>query len=358
MKKTQTLCQSIHHCSIHCIVPPHMLETIKTRGTKDQRKRAAALEKEAEQFRSSRTMATPAGGYQVATVLATGAVPGPKREIYDGESKTALPGSLVRSEGTPPSGDQGVDEAYDGSGDTYKLYADIFGRDSLDGNGMTLKSTVHHRRDYDNAFWNGSQMAYGDGDIFEPLTRSLSVIGHELSHGVVQFSGGLIYRDQSGALNEHIADVFGCLTDQYKKGQEASEAEWLVGAELLGPNINGEALRSMQAPGLAYEDGLLGKDPQPFHMDNFVNTFSDNGGVHINSGIPNHAFYLLSMMLGGNAWDKAGHIWYDALQSINNPHAQFSDWADETVEQASNRFGAGSMEAKLTKRAWKLVGVL
>ncbi len=335
-----------------------MLESIKTRGTPDQRKMAAALDKEAESFRDARALATPVGGYQVATVLAAGVAPGPKREVYDGQSKRTLPGTLVRSEGDSPSGDLEVDEAYEGSGDTYRFYADIFGRDSIDGNGMTLKSTVHHSRKYDNAYWDGSQMVYGDGDIFEPLTRSLSVIGHELSHGVVQFSGGLVYRDQSGALNEHIADVFGCLTEQYKKGQEAAEADWLVGAEIMGPNIKGDALRSMKTPGLAYQDPLLGKDPQPFHMDNFVHTLSDNGGVHINSGIPNHAFYLLSVLLGGKAWEKAGHIWYDAVQSINNPHAQFSDWAAETMDQASIRFGTGSMEAQLTKRAWKLVGVI
>lgn len=353
MKKAHTL----HHCSINCIMPPHMLESIKVRGTDKQRKKAISLEKQSHQFREERVAAAPKGGFLIAEKFAAETIAGPRRKIFDGKSKTLLPGNLVRSEGSTPSGNREIDEAYDGSGDTYSLYADIFGRDSLDGNGMTLISTVHHRRNYDNAFWNGSQMVYGDGDLFEPLTRSLSVIGHELSHGVVQFSGGLIYRDQSGALNEHIADVFGCLTEQYKKGQEASKAEWLVGAEIIGPNITGDALRSMKAPGSAYDDILLGKDPQPFHMDNYVNTSFDSGGVHINSGIPNHAFYLLAMMLGGKAWEKAGQIWYDSLQSISNPHAQFIDWADETVNQASQRFGQGSTEMLLTRRIWKLVGV-
>ena len=346
------------HCPIQCILPPHMLDAIKLRGTEKQRKQAMALEKQSLKFREERETAVPAGGFQVARVHAAGQPPGPNRKVYDGESKAALPGKLVRSEGDPATGDRETDEAYEGSGDTYRLYADLFGRDSIDGNGMELISTVHHRRGYDNAFWNGSQMVYGDGDLFEPLTRSLSVIGHELSHGVVQFSGGLIYQDQSGALNEHVADVFGCLTEQFKRGEAASDATWLVGAEIFGPTISGDALRSMKAPGLAYNDSLLGKDPQPFHMDDYVNTHSDYGGVHINSGIPNHAFYLLAMMLGGNAWEKAGHIWYDTLQSINNPHARFSDWADETVGQASQRFGMGSLEMQLTKRAWKLVGVL
>jgi Zn-dependent metalloprotease len=202
-------------------------------------------------------------------------------------------------------------------------------------------------------------MVYGDGDgrIFLALTRSLSVIGHELSHGVVQYSGGLVYQDQAGALNESFADVFGVLTVQHQAKQEAADASWLVGDGILGPKIEGEALRSLKAPGTAYRDRLLGEDPQPFHMSDYVNTSSDNGGVHINSGIPNHAFYLLARFLGGFAWEKAGHIWYDTLQGIDNPHATFTQWADQTVEAARKRFGAGSLEELFTRRAWKLVGI-
>ena len=346
-----------HHCSIHCIMPPHMLESIKVRGNDKQRKKALSLEKLGQECRDERMSMAPIGGFEVAEVFGVAAVLNPNRKVYDGQRKATLPGALARSEGDGPTGDREVDEAFDGSGDTYKLYADIYGRNSLDGRGMQLKSTVHHRRNYDNAFWNGTQMAYGDGDIFEPLTRSLSVIGHELSHGVVQFSGGLVYRDQSGALNEHFADVFGCLTEQYKQNQDVSKADWLIGAEIIGAGINGDALRSMKAPGMAYNDTLLGKDPQPFHMDEYVNTSFDNGGVHINSGIPNHAFYLYAMLLGGRSWEKAGHVWYDALQNINNPHASFTDWADETLNQAMTRFGTGTKELLFLRRAWKLVGV-
>ncbi len=285
----------------------------------------------------------------------------PIREVYDGEKKAALPGrGPVRTETTNNEpNDQEVTDAFEGAGDVFDLYSKEYGRNSLDDAGMTLISTVHHRRNYNNAFWNGTQMAYGDGDgqIFTPLSGSLSVIGHELSHGVVQFSGGLIYRDQSGALNESFADVFGVLTVQRKLGQTACEADWLVGDGILGPNIKGDALRSMKAPGLAYDDPLLGKDPQPYHMDLFVVTTSDNGGVHINSGIPNHAFYLFAQYLGGHAWEKAGHIWYDALQNLNNPHATFQDWAIQTMIEAANIHGSGTLEVAYLRRAWKLVGI-
>ena len=351
----------IHPCHpLQCIIPPHMVESLKLRGSAQLKKMSMKLEKSAENFRVVRDQAAPPSAFMAAPVLNLAeAKPKSKREVYDASNGVNLPGTLARKEGGKKSKDPVVNDAYIGAGDTYKLYLNNYGRDSLDGHGMKLISTVHFDEDYNNAFWNGDQMVYGDGDgiIFKPLTGSRSVIGHELSHGVVQFSGGLNYRDQSGALNESFADVFGCLTVQYKKKQSVCEADWLVGDGILGPDINGDALRSMKAPGTAYDDDLLGKDPQPYHMSDYVVTSSDNGGVHINSGIPNHAFDLLAQYLGGNAWERAGQIWYDTLQAINNPMATFSDWADKTVEMAQLRYGIGSIEVIMTRRAWKLVGI-
>ena len=344
---------------IQCILPPHMLESLRLRGDEKMRKMCDTLEREAEKARLSRQQSAPPTAFRAARRVAAGAAPALERTVFDAKKRATLPGTLARGEGDAPTGDDQIDAAYDGAGDTYKLFFEQYQRDSLDGEGLPLVSSVHVRRDFNNAFWDGEQMAYGDGDgvIFKPLAGSLTVCGHELSHGVVQFSGGLIYQDQSGALNESFADVFGVLTDQYKKGQTAAEADWLIGAEILGEDIQGDALRSMKAPGTAYDDQRLGKDPQPFHMDDYNNTSSDNGGVHINSGIPNQAFYLTAQYLGGNAWEKAGHIWYDTMQQINNPHATFADWADKTVEVARDRFGRGSRESILTRRAWKLVGI-
>lgn len=352
------MCQT-HDESINCILPPHMIDSIRMRGDAKLRKMAEEMIKLAERNRESREESAPPTAFMAAELVHSASDATLEREVFDGEKKAGLPGKSLRNEGDAPSGDTEGDEAYEGAGATYKLYLEEFKRNSIDGAGMIIRSTVHHRRRYNNAFWNGSQMVYGDGDgaLFNPLTSSLSVVAHELSHGVVQFSGGLVYQDQSGALNESFADVFGCLTEQYARGENVSEASWLVGAEVLGPGVKGDALRSMKAPGLAYDDTILGKDPQPFHMDGFVSTSSDRGGVHINSGIPNHAFYLLAQLLGGNSWEKAGHIWYDSLQSISNPMATFSDWATETIESARTGFGSGSREQLLTRRAWKLVGV-
>ena len=180
---------------------------------------------------------------------------------------------------------------------------------------------MHYGVDYDNAFWNGERMVFGDGDgeIFTGFTGSLSVIAHELSHGVIEDEGGLVYRGQSGALNESIADVFGALVEQHHLGQTVDEASWLIGEGIFTDAVEGRALRSLAAPGTAYDDDVLGRDPQPAHMDGYVVTRDDNGGVHINSGIPNHAFYRTAMALGGHAWERAGRIWYRTITSGTLP---------------------------------------
>src|SRR5690606_30719624 len=136
-----------------------------------------------------------------------------------------------RREGQPASGDVAVDEAYDGLGATFDLYSEVFGRNSIDGAGLRLRASVHYGRLYDNAFWDGERMVFGDGDgeVFGRFPRSLSVIGHGLTHGVTQFASGLVYRGQSGALNESVSDVFGALVEQYARGQTSEQAGWLIG---------------------------------------------------------------------------------------------------------------------------------
>jgi hypothetical protein len=130
---------------------------------------------------------------------------------------------------------------------------------------------------------------------------------------VIQFDGPLVYQGESGALNEHIADAFGAMVDQWRAGQTVEEADWLVGKEILGEGVTGTALRSLKEHGTAHDDDLLGKDPQPGHMDDFVRTHDDNGGVHINSGIPNRAFYEIAAQLGGHSWEHAGRVIYATL---------------------------------------------
>lgn len=294
--------------------------------------------------------------------------PGQKeRVIYDAGSSYDLPGAVIRNEGGPVSPDVAVNEAYDGSGHTYDLYWRVFERHSIDDRGVALYSTVHYGQGYDNAFWNGRQMVYGDGDadlpenerLFNRFTICLEIIGHELTHGVTQYEADLAYRSQPGALNESFSDVLGVLVKQRVLGQTALQASWLMGEGLFTSNVNGVAIRSLKEPGTAYNDPVLGKDPQPGHMDQYQNLplWNDNGGVHINSGIPNHAFYFVAMDLGGQAWEKAGQIWYVTLRDRLRSTSDFQDAANKTYQVAGELYGNGSLEQQAVRNGWSKVGI-
>lgn len=351
----------MHHRSpINCIVPPHILKNIATNGTPIQKDLAIETLKRSERMRGQRQALAEfsAAAFRVAAG-------GKERVLYDAKNGSNLPGTIVRKEGDPPTADVAVNEAYDGSGYTYDLYNEVYQRNSIDGHGMRLDSTVHYRVGYDNAFWDGEQMVYGDGDenlpenqrIFNRFTIAVDVMGHELTHGVTQYEANLTYSQQPGALNESISDVFGSLVKQYHLQQMATDADWLIGQGLLSSNVHGVALRSMKAPGTAYDDPVLGKDPQPAHMKDYVTTVNDNGGVHINSGIPNHAFYLVAVELGGFAWEKAGQIWYVTLRDKLSANSNFQNCADLTYQTAGGLFGAGSLEQQAVQKGWAGVGI-
>jgi Zn-dependent metalloprotease len=333
------------------ILPPHILIAICENGTAEERGRALATLVLSERLRARR---------ELLSSLPSGTPAGEKRRtVYDAGHRESLPGKLVRAEGSPPSADVAVNEAYDGAGATYDLYEQAYGRNSIDGRGMRLDSSVHYGAGYDNAFWNGSQMVYGDGDgkLFERFTKSVDVIGHELTHGVTAHEANLDYHDQPGALNESFSDVFGSLVKQRVLNQKAQEADWLIGEGLFTPRVHGAALRSMKAPGTAYDDPVLGKDPQPADMKGYVSGPQDDGGVHVNSGIPNHAFYLAAVAIGDYAWERAGKIWYVALTELLRHDSDFAAAARLTASAASDLYGKGSAEAKAVTEAWRAVGV-
>jgi Zn-dependent metalloprotease len=279
------------------------------------------------------------------------------RHIHTADKGTALPGKLIRAEGQPPTGDAAADEAYAYLGATRALFADVYGRNSIDGSGMALVGTVHYGQHYDNAFWNGEQMVFGDGDgeVFNRFTIAMEVVAHELTHGIIDHEAALVYQGQAGALNESISDVFGVLVKQYHLRQTSAQADWLVGVGLFTDAVQARALRSMGAPGTAYDDPVLGRDPQPGHMRDFVHTLDDNGGVHINSGIPNRAFYLAAQALGGHAWEAAGRVWYDALCDPSlSREADFPAFAGLTLRHAAD---AGNSVMAAVRDAWRTVGV-
>ncbi|OEV31413.1 peptidase M4, partial [Streptomyces nanshensis] len=156
----------------------------------------------------------------------------PQRTISDADNEERLPGEEVRAEGSEPVQDASVNRAYAGLGATFELYLSVYDRYSIDGAGLPLDATVHYGEEYANAFWDGERMVFGDGDgeIFRDFTLPVDVIGHELTHGVTQYSANLEYYGQSGALNESVSDVFGALIKQHSLGQSAQEADWLIGS--------------------------------------------------------------------------------------------------------------------------------
>ncbi|WP_079062896.1 M4 family metallopeptidase [Peterkaempfera griseoplana] len=336
------------------ILPPYILDRLAEAD--DPRVREAAqrtLEIDTE-FRENRlavpSLAAPAPA--VDFIL--------KRTVYDAHHGLALPGDVVRNEGADPVTDGTANRAYDSLGLTFAFYKEAYNRHSIDDANLPLDASVHYRRSFNNAFWDGERMVFGDGDglVFNDFTISHDIVGHELTHGVTQYTVGLVYEGQSGALNESISDVFGSLVKQYARRQTAEEADWLIGAGIFTPAVHGQALRSMKAPGTAFNDPRLGgKDPQPDNMGGYVDDPLDHGGVHTNSGIPNHAFYLVASAIGGFAWERAGQIWYDTITSGGlSPNADFKDFARATVVAAQSRYGKGP-EHEAVLKAWSQVGV-
>jgi Zn-dependent metalloprotease len=347
------------------IAPPDLLARLAREGTPAQRAAALQALPASAAIRARRTLVgqmlrDPATRQAMLAMVAPPSHE--QRTVYDAhhQGQADLPGTLVRSENDPPVADAAVNEAFDGAGATYDFYRQVYDRDSIDGQGLEIVSSVHYGQAFDNAFWNGSQMVYGDGSgrIFQigALTKAIDVIGHELTHGVTQFTAGLEYHTQPGALNESMSDVFGSLIKQKTLGQTAEQADWLIGEGALVPEL-GKALRSMKAPGTAFEG-----DNQPATMADYRDLpddndpANDNGGVHINSGIPNHAFYLAATAIGGNAWEKAGAIWYRTLTQMLKPDADFATAAQATVEAAQALFT--DVEVTAVRGAWHEVGVL
>ena len=330
-------------------LPPHILRSIAENSDDPvQREHSHAALELSAQLRGGRIISEK---NEAAEMLLAPA----QRTVYDARHRTALPGMPIRA----TDSDVAAAEAYDGAGVTSEFYAKVYGRNSIDDRGLPLDASVHYGVHYANALWNGKQMIYGDGDgkLFNRFTESLDVIAHELTHGVTQHTAALIYQDQSGALNEHFSDVFGILVKQYSLKQTAAKSDWLIGAGIFTSAVRGAAVRSMKAPGTAYDDKVAGKDPQPAHMKDYRKMTADNGGVHVNSGIPNRAFYLTATALGGKAWTVAGRIWYDALTTLLKPSATFRGCARATADAASARYGFHSEPHDAVVAAWKEVGI-
>ena len=281
------------------------------------------------------------------------------REVYDAQGvnlDTGDHGAKIRFEGEAPSGNADADNVYDYDGKVLQFYKDVFGRNSIDDKGMNVISRINYGKNLQDAYWDGSEMTYGKMPESSPFKSFvlLDVTGHEIAHGISDYESHLRHYGQTGALNESISDVFGIMVKQWDNHQSARDSNWVFGEGLLKPDVNGRGVRDMLHPGTAFDDPKLGKDRQPDNLDHYVKTTRDNGGVHINSGIPNRAFAEFATNVGGYSWEEPGHIWYEARRDAGtNP--SFAQFANATME-AAKKLG---YEADLPKleRAWKDVGV-
>ncbi len=284
------------------------------------------------------------------------------RAVYSANNGTSLPGTLKRSEGGAVTGDSHVDENYTHLGTTYQCYFQNFGRDSYNNAGAQLRSTVHYSNSYTNAFWNGTQMVYGDSNGVDaaPLGKSLDVTVHELTHAVTSSESNLTYSGESGALNEGMSDIFGAYCESWTKAWVMDAPIWMVGDDVWTPNTPGDALRYMGNP---TQDG----SSTDYYPERYTGS-SDNGGVHWNSGIANLAFKLLStggthprnkttVNVTGIGIQKAGAIFYKANVDYMTASTNFAQAKAYTEQAAEALYGTGAAEKASVTQAWEAVGV-
>lgn len=352
--------QSSNHCCSHgCfIIPTAVLERFAKDKelTADQQKffaDAAKIEEEWRKVRVAKTKFAQLARSILPTGLTAMAVATlPTVTVFDCKHGTTIPGSPVSNPAS--STDATAQRTFNETTAVADFYYTMFGRNSLDDAGMGLLSSIHYSINYNNAFWNGSQMTYGDGDgtIFTDFTMSNDVIAHELTHGITQFTIGLAYTNQAGGLNESLSDVFGSMFRQWRANQEVDVADWLIGKEIMGPKSIARGwtcLRDMSNPAASH---CL--SPQPMHFSQYRNGMDP----HESSGIPNFAFYKAAMAIGGKSWEKTGKIWYQAMTSFPpSPNMKMSTFAKRTRTLAGTLFPTEPSISTAVNQAWKDVGL-
>lgn len=276
----------------------------------------------------------------------------PDIHVFNCRKATALPGMTVAH--PAKSSNATVKRAWAESANVAKFYWDVFARDSIDGNHMTLISSVHYGHEYNNAFWNGAQMTYGDGDgqVFLDFTLGTDVIAHELTHGVTQHSLGLAYSGEAGGLNESMSDVFGSMFRQWAQQQDVAQADWLIGPAIMGPLATQKGftcLRDMADPKNAHAMA-----PQPDHYYPGIG----NLDPHYSSGPLNFAFYKAATALGGHSWEKAGKVWYAALTCAPpTPKLRMAQFAARTRKLSTSLFPEDPAVHTAVHNAWTAVGL-
>lgn len=305
------------------------------------------------QFREIRTQATKLTYLAMTVMPAVGPVASaPAVEVYDCQNGQVLPGTLVVSPGQ--SADMTARNVFTQTKLVSTFYQKVFGRNSIDDAGMTMLSSVHYGTHYNNAFWNGTQMSYGDGDgqIFIDFSKGNDVICHELTHGVTQHSLQLRYANEPGGLNESISDCFGVMFRQWSLTETGGQLDWLIGSDILGPGARSRGfacLRDLSDPGAAH---CLA--PQPKHFGGY----RPGMDPHESSGIPNFAFYHICQAVGGNSWDRVGQVWYKVLVGSGpKPSMRMKTFANRTRQVAGQLYSGDTAFIAAVDSGWKAVGL-
>lgn len=356
--RSLAVCGSARGCVCPCFIIPFKVLNRFSRDKKlsaEARKGfadAARFEKEWRKVREAKTNLTLAAQAILASAAAAAPSGPPDVTVFDCHNGITLPGTSVANPGSSP--DATAKQAFTETTAVADFYKTLFGRNSVDNAGMALISSIHYSVKYNNAFWNGSQMTYGDGDgnIFVDFTKADDVIGHELTHGVTQHSLGLSYVNQAGGLNESISDVFGSMFRQWQANQDVGKADWLIGKEIVGPGAIARGftcLRDMSNPAAKH---CLAPQPTKFSQ------YHDGMDPHESSGIPNSAFYQAAMAIGGKSWEKTGKIWYQALTgSAPSPNMKMKAFANQTRSLAGSLFPSEPAVKTAVNNAWTAVGL-
>ena len=359
-RNSVSLLAGSHHFGCQCfIIPADVLKRFASdkKLSAEERKGFAAAAKFEKVWREQR-LARIKYINEAQSILPTGfAAVGPAAAppailVDDCAQGNTLPGTPVPNPGT--SSDATAKRAFVETAAVAKFYQTVFGRNSVNNAGMKLLSSIHYSVNYNNAFWNGSQMTYGDGDgnIFVDFTKGNDVIGHELTHGVTQYSAQLAYADQAGGLNESISDVFGSMFRQWQAKQDVTKADWLIGKEIMGPGAIARGLTCLRDMSNPAANHCLA--PQPTKFSQYHNGMDP----HYSSGIPNFAFYKAAMAIGGKSWVKAGKIWYQALTGFApSPNMKMKVFANRTRTLAGSLFPTEPAVKIAVDKAWTAVGL-
>ena len=340
-----------HRCSIVPIDVIRRLSRLRTLSdaTRSHLVRTASADVELRKLRRQSGRVTTAA-LELAPSFAIATAPA--ITVYDCKNSQTTPGSPIATPDT--STDPDAKQVFDTTNRLTEFYRSVFGRNSIDNGGMTIMSSIHYGSNYNNALWIGSQMVYGDGDgqLFENFCNEDDVIGHELTHGVTQHTLQLSYTGDSGGLNEGNSDVFGSMFRQWNASQDVDQADWLIGAGIMGPVARQRGytcLRDMAQPAATH---CLAAQPTNYSQ------LTPNMDPHYSSGVPNFAFYKMAKAIGGKSWETAGQIWYATLTGMPpTPNLSMKAFADFMRGCASQLNPGNTSVIQAVDQAWSAVGL-